>query len=131
MRDLRKDLETFNNAVVAIVNGDMGEWVETVLPEAITRAIMAEDKLAEVMNDKMWREYDQKCERLAEENDLQRQSIQNLSAQVAALREALNDVYPMIAGRVIQLIDAGEEWVAGQWNKEAKKILTVLEGVEE
>jgi len=32
---------------------------------------------------------------------------------------------------VIQLIAAGEKWAAGQWNKEAKKVLAVLEGVEE
>jgi hypothetical protein len=68
MRDLRKDLEELN---AHIVRGEIEEYDAWL--EAISRAIEAEDKVAT----------------LTEENDLQRQAIQNLSAQVAELRDCL------------------------------------------
>lgn len=52
MRDLQEDLKTFENTVVAIVNGDMGEWVEVVLPEALERAIKAEAELQKAREDR-------------------------------------------------------------------------------
>jgi hypothetical protein len=71
MRDLRKDLEELN---AHIVRGEIEEYDAWL--EAISRAIEAEDKVAT----------------LTEENDLQRQAIQNLSAQVAALRDGLSRI---------------------------------------
>ena len=117
---------------------------------------------------------------LREANDLQRDSIQRLSAQVAGLRESLqewsdylestksftgdnfkpmrrrmkqalsspdpgaeirermakleavlNDIYPAIAGRVIQLQKAGEEKAAAEWNEIAKQVFAALEEVSE
>jgi len=40
----------------------------------------------------------------------------------------LNDIYPMIAGRVIQLKDAGEEKAMQQWNEVAQNIYAVIGG---
>ena len=66
-----------------------------------------------------------------EETALQRQSIQSLSGQVVALHKTLNDIYPLIAGRVIQLRDAGEEKAMEAWNQAAIQVVKVLEGVPE
>lgn len=40
----------------------------------------------------------------------------------------LNDIYPMIAGRVIQLQQAGEEKAAAEWNETAKAVYSVIKG---
>lgn len=81
-------------------------------PEAIKRAIKAEETFTS----------------LREESDLQRQSIQSLSRQVVALHKTLDDIYPLIAGRVIQLRDAGEEKAMEAWNQAAIQVVKVLEG---
>lgn len=84
-------------------------------PEAINRAIKAETELAA----------------LREENDLQQQAMQSLSREMVALHRTLNDIYPLIAGRVIQLRDAGEEKAMEAWNQAAIQIVKVLEGKPE
>ena len=68
---------------------------------------------------------------LREENDLQRQAMQSLSREMVALHRTLNDIYPLIAGRVIQLRDAGEEKAMEAWNQAAIQIVKVLEGIPE
>ncbi len=50
------------------------------------------------------------------------QRVIELEADNAKLREAANDIYPMVAGRVIQLQMAGEEKAAAEWNAVAKKL---------
>jgi len=165
-------------------------------PEAIERAIAAEEefknekkyciemsteylKIINKNNEKL-HETENQLSALREANDLQRDSIQRLSAQVAGLRESLqewsdylestksftgdnfkpmrrrmkqalsspdpgaeirermakleavlNDIYPAIAGRVIQLQKAGEEKAAAEWNEIAKQVFAALEEVSE
>jgi len=45
-----------------------------------------------------------------------------------AAEELLVYVYPIVAGRVIQLQQAGEEKAAEQWNEVARKIYKAIEG---
>jgi hypothetical protein len=100
-RDLRADLELFNN--------QDNDWcvldINMVLPEAIERAIAAENKLNELADiegaicpeDFGFPEYCKSLQRnlntmsaeyacLTEENGLQRASIQELSGQVAKMQ---------------------------------------------
>jgi hypothetical protein len=94
-------------------------------PEAINRAIEAEKLLASHAPDG-YNVSNLQYEKLREENDLQRQSIQDLSLQVATYQRVLNDIYPDIAGRVIQLQRAGEEKAVTEWKEIARKIYTVI-----
>jgi hypothetical protein len=48
------------------------------------------------------------------------------SREIEHLREVLSDIYPLIAGRVIQLKDAGETQAMDAWNDAAKKVHQAL-----
>lgn len=52
----------------------------------------------------------------------QQDEIVALTARAEAAERLLDDIYPTISGRVIQLQAAGEEKAAAQWNEIAKRI---------
>lgn len=58
------------------------------------------------------------CFELAELQD----ELQQAEADNAALAVAINDVYPMVAGRTMDLMSAGEEKAAEHWNKASQKL---------
>lgn len=98
--DIINPLEDTNKRIATVV--EMGDAVfvaaaRTGWPEAIERAIKAEEELAKafemmmVMNADGCELYQQNTV-LSEENDLQRHSIQQLSAQVVQLREGLKTI---------------------------------------
>lgn len=106
VRDLRKALTRFNELWdLDDAAGDIAELAGYVLPEAISRALAAEHKVENLRVD---------CNNFEQEN--------------AALREALIYIYPLIAGRAIQLQQSGEEKAAGEWNEVAKMIYKAIEG---
>ena len=58
--------------------------------------------------------------------DTERQRAEQAEAEAGALRSALDSVYPLVAGRVLQLKDAGEVMAMEQWNAECIKIIQAL-----
>ena len=111
-RDLRADLEYCQNRIKEgrLHNTQVWDFVGMVInawPEAINRAIAAEEELSQIKNHPENRGLISLLEdtlkqkvlilddnaALREENDIQRQGIQKLSAQVAGLRELLT-AYP-------------------------------------
>lgn len=101
--DIINPLEDTNKRIATVVEMGDAEFVaaaRTGWPEAIERALAAEETMA------MWKgicensptqeldeqHYKEKIAALREENDLQRHSIQQLSAQVAELRDALESI---------------------------------------
>lgn len=55
-----------------------------------------------------------------------RAQLEQAQAEAGALRSALDSVYPLIAGRVLQLQEAGEVRAMEQWNAECIKIIQAL-----
>lgn len=47
--------------------------------------------------------------------------------QYKLMMDTLNDIYPTLAGRVIQLQESGEEKAAAEWDAVCRKVLVVLE----
>lgn len=52
--------------------------------------------------------------------------LEDTQAEAAAMRNALDSVYPLIAGRVIQLQKSGEIMAMEEWNAECIRILQAL-----
>lgn len=93
MRDLKAVLEDWKQSRKFgsdITDRQLVYMADDYLPEAINRAIAAEEKLARKGN--LLNDYKAAKGRLEEENDLQRIAIQNLSCQVVALREGLKKI---------------------------------------
>lgn len=94
MRDLKVDLETW--ATMRITHERL-EFADTVVEEALTRAIAAEELCAAFREElahkhNLLNDYKLAKDKLEEKNDQQRQAIQNLSCQVAGLREGLKQI---------------------------------------
>jgi hypothetical protein len=132
-REEMRDLKAYLNFLSE--NPSITKLME-LAEEAIERAILAEDCMErrQVACGEWMNKFDKANSELAalrEENDLQQQAMQSLSRKMVALHRTLDDIYPLIAGRVIQLRDAGEEKAMEAWNQAARQIVKVLEGIPE
>lgn len=58
-------------------------------------------------------------------NQLKKQ-IKLLESELEQTRAVINDIYPTLAGRVIQLQEAGEEKAVKEWDAVCRKVLAVL-----
>jgi len=66
--------------------------------------------------------------RLDYERDLCRGKVEELQDEIRGLRAVLTDLYPVLAGRTIQLQEAGEERAAERWNGYCVKVREALDG---
>lgn len=102
MRDLKADLNQYK----CWSGGDFVDFADQVLPEALERAIEAESTVAA----------------LAEENDIQRESIQELSARVASFGDL-----QAIAQEIYEWLKDGMYGESGQI-KRLGQVLADLQG---
>lgn len=55
-----------------------------------------------------------------------REAFKAYAGEISRLQGVLNDLYPVLASRVIQLKEAGEEKAVARWNGYCKQVLAVL-----